>query len=226
MKYVPSAMIGQLSRSAGSTTASHNRNGAYFRNRTVPVNPNTVKQTTQRALIAALSAFWRSLTDSQRAAWIAFGANMTRVDSLGRTYTLSGLQAFTSVNVMRDVFGGATLSDPLTFSTPAVFVAGSVAVDDSANTMVLTFTPDPFPDTFIIQATAPVSQGINFRSRSAYKQVKTVAAATASPISFQTEYAAVFGAPAAGQKIFYRIIPVSDSFVMGTEVRFSAIVVA
>ena len=150
---------------------------------------------------------------------------MTRVDSLGRTYTLSGLQAYTSVNVMRDIFGGAALSDPLPFSTPAVFVAGSVVADDSANTMILTFTPDPLPDTFIIQATAPVSQGINFRSRSAFKFIKTVAAATASPISFQGDYSAVFGAPNAGSKIFYRLIPVSDSFVMGTEIRLSTIVV-
>jgi hypothetical protein len=96
MKYSPSALIGVLSKSQGSTTASHNRFGAYFRGRIIPVNPNTTKQAAQRAIIQSASAGWRALTDVQRAGWAALGASMTRQDSLGNSYTLTGLQAYTS----------------------------------------------------------------------------------------------------------------------------------
>lgn len=118
MKYVPSALIGQLSRSQGSTTASHNRFGSYFRNRTIPTNPNTSKQATQRAQIAAFSAGWRALTATQRAAWTALGASIVRLDTQGQPYTLTGLQAFESVNRNQSTAGNATLTDAPTFTPP------------------------------------------------------------------------------------------------------------
>lgn len=110
MKYVPSALIGQLSKSAGSTTGSHNRFGAYLRNRVVPVNPNTTKQAAQRAIIQAASAGWRALSDTQRAGWAALGLLMTRQDSLGQTYNLTGLQAYTSNYRNTKTIGTAQLS--------------------------------------------------------------------------------------------------------------------
>lgn len=98
VKYVPSALIGQLSRSLGSTTASHNRYGAYLRGRIVPVNPNTPAQQAQRDAMLDFSQSWRNLTAAQRAGWAALGAAMSKTDSLGQPYSLTGLQAYTSVN--------------------------------------------------------------------------------------------------------------------------------
>lgn len=118
MKYVPSALVGQLSRSQGSTVASHNRFGSYFRNRTIPVNPNTGKQAAVRAQIAAFSAQWRTLSDAQRGAWTALGASMSRLDSQGQPYTLTGLQAFESVNRNQSTAGNATVTDAPTFVPP------------------------------------------------------------------------------------------------------------
>lgn len=98
MKYAPSALIGVLSRSSGSTTASHNRFGAYLRGRIIPVNPNSTAQVAQRTIMTTLSQGWRALTAVQRAGWTALGLTMIRTDSLGVTYTLTGLQAYTSLN--------------------------------------------------------------------------------------------------------------------------------
>lgn len=123
MKYVPSALIGQLSKSMGSTTGSHNRFGAYLRNRTIPVNPNTTKQATQRATIQAASAAWRALTDIQRAGWAALGASMSRVDSLGQTYNLTGLQAYTSVYRNLVTIGVAPLSAAPALTEPTTLTS-------------------------------------------------------------------------------------------------------
>lgn len=121
MKYLPSALAGKFSKSAGSTTASHNRYGAYMRTRVTPVNPKTTKQLTQRSQLASLSATWRTLTDAQRAAWKALGAQMTRTDSLGATYDLTGLQAFISCN-RNILFTGGTvlLAAPALVSATAI----------------------------------------------------------------------------------------------------------
>lgn len=120
MKYVPSALIGVLSRSQGSTTASHNRFGAYFRGRIVPVNPNTTKQAAARAALSGLSAGWRALTETQRAGWAALGSQMVRNDTLGQSYTLTGLQAYTSLNRNLLTTGLAVLSTAPAFTQPTL----------------------------------------------------------------------------------------------------------
>ena len=103
MKYVPGPFVGQLSGSQGNTTASHNKFGSYLRNRVVPVDPRTAKQLAVRALIQGFSEFWRTLSQAQRDGWSFLGDQMTRLDTQGQSYTLTGLQAFTSINMNRDV---------------------------------------------------------------------------------------------------------------------------
>lgn len=126
VKYVPSALLGQLSKSQGSTTASRNRFGSYLRNRVQPVNPNTSNQTAQRAVLAAASEQWRGLTVAQRAGWTALGLQMTRQDSLGQTYTLTGLQAFTSVYRVLTLAGAATLTDAPVLTAPVELTSVTV----------------------------------------------------------------------------------------------------
>lgn len=118
VKYVPSALIGQLSRSSGSTTASRNRYGSYLRTRNQPADPSTAKQTEKRAWFTFYSQQWRTLTDNQRAAWKALGEQMTRSDSLGQSYSLTGLQAYTSCNALLTHVGAANISDAPAYSPP------------------------------------------------------------------------------------------------------------
>lgn len=123
MKYVPGLLAGQLSGSAGSTTASRNRFGSYFRTRNVPVNPNTSRQSDVRAQFASISQAWRTLTSAQRAGWAALGLQMTRQDSQGVTYTLDGSQAFQSVNRNLLTIGAAMLTSAPAYSEPTTLTA-------------------------------------------------------------------------------------------------------
>lgn len=126
MKYVPSALIGRLSRSAGSTTAGHNRFGAYLRNRVIPTNPNTTKQSDVRSNLGTLSSGWRALTEAKRLAWTALGASMTRTDSLGETYTLTGQQCYVSLNRNLNTVGGTAITDAPLLSVPASLTSVTV----------------------------------------------------------------------------------------------------
>jgi hypothetical protein len=111
-------MVGELSKSAGSTTASRNRNGAYFRTRVVPVNPNTTKQAAARAALASTAGLYRALTEAQRLGWESLGAFMERLDSLGRSYTLTGEQAYISVNRNLLTIGSAVISTAPAYAVP------------------------------------------------------------------------------------------------------------
>lgn len=126
MKYNPSALAGQFSGSAGSITASRNRNGSYLRTKVMPVNPNTTLQALQRTIFATYSANWRNLTEAQRGGWEALGALMTRTDSLGNPQTLTGIQAYVSVNRNLTMIGGTILSTAPTFAAPANLLSATV----------------------------------------------------------------------------------------------------
>jgi len=118
MKYTPGLLVGRLSRSAGNTTASHNRYGAYLRNRVIPVNPSSSKQRAQRAALASFSAQYKTLTATQQAAWVALGASFVRSDSLGNSYNLTGLQAFESVNLNLSKIGVAPITAAPAYTPP------------------------------------------------------------------------------------------------------------
>lgn len=225
MKYVPSMAIGQLSRSQGSTTASRNRFGSYMRNRVMPVNPRTDAQTAQRTVIQETSQEWRALTQAQRDAWTALGALIVRNDSLGQSYTLTGLQAYTSINRTRTTFGVARVSDPPTFVAPVALATLAVASLTSA-ALSLTFTPTPIgaSNKLLFEASAPISAGRNFIPRSGLKIISASAANITSPQNLFSAYSAVFGAPIVGSKVFFRVRAANSSYILGTGLETSAIV--
>jgi len=98
MKYAPGLMVGQLSGKAGSTVASRNRNGSYFRTRVSPMLVRNPATEAVRASFTQNSQGYRGLTATQIQGWISLGAGITRSNSIGQPYTLTGLQAYQSVN--------------------------------------------------------------------------------------------------------------------------------
>lgn len=203
-------MVGQLSRSVGSTTASHNRFGAYFRSRVVPVNPDTASQRTQRDSLHDRSQAWRGLTAVQRAGWAALGQQLVRLDSLGVQYNLTGLQAYTSNNRTLVYIGQAVIANaPAIVAVTAVATATpSSSAGGGTLSMAYTVTPVPAGTNYVIEMTRQMSAGISFVPRSLYKKVAVLAAAAASPASVVTAYTGLFGGLVAGQRIFYRLYAV------------------
>lgn len=123
MKYTPSVLLGQLSKSAGSVTAGHNRNGSYLRTKVIPTNPRSSLTTFARGVVGSFASAWRGLTASQRAGWAALGSVMLRSDSLGNPYTLTGQQAYISINRIIRVYGGTAVSDAPALTTPTAITS-------------------------------------------------------------------------------------------------------
>lgn len=229
MKYVPSALIGRLSRSAGSTTAGHNRYGSYLRNRVIPTNPVTGAQTAVRDQFSDASQAWRDLTAAQRAAWETFGASVVRTDSLGETYTLNGQVAYMYVNRNRLTLGQTQLSDAPAVDPPPALLTGTATVQPSTTTHDVAYTATPLGanDRLAIFATRWVSAGKNFLPNGDYKLVALTALAAASPADIQAAYDALFGVPVVGEKIFYKLKVIRQTTGQSTStLQFSAIVTA
>lgn len=225
MKYAPSALMGQLSGSQGSTVASRNRYGSYLRGRSTPVNPNTTPQQLVRARLGSLSQQWRQLTQSQRDGWEAYGLQVNRQDSLGVTYTLNGQTAFQSVNLNRLAVGNAIItSAPPGIDDPPTITALSNTADSSVPEIIITWTVTGGLATndLIIRATPPVSPGRKFIPRSWYKQLTVLPGNTASGADVAAAYAAVYGTTWTGQLgrvIHIEVVPVSVDGLAGVGVQ-------
>lgn len=228
MKYAPSALIGRLSRSAGSTTASHNRYGAYLRNRVIPTNPQSSRQTAVRTTFGTFSADYRALTSEQQAGWRALGTQITRTDSLGQQYSLTGLQAFVSVNQNLNLIGQPAVVAAPALALPPALDLVSIVADASAGTITLTTEPEEVPeDTYwVIFGSRPVSAGVQFVPAAAFKFLEAQNPTAGGPFNVGPSWTALFGAMLEGTSLQLRVRAITSAGISGPTQMIRAVVVA
>lgn len=194
-------------------TSSRNRFGQYVRTRATPVNPNSGFQGTVRARLAGNAAAWRALTSVQRDGWTALAAMMSRTDSLGQTYTLTGFQAYCSVNNNLEAAGQATVSAAPAYSTPVALATATITLTAASFSIAYTVTPLP-ANTYLFAFASPQrSAGRNFESD--YRLIKVSAAAAASPFVIFTDYQSRLGTPVVGNRIFLSLVAMFGGFQSG-----------
>lgn len=181
-------------------TSSRNRNGQYVRTRATPVQPRTAAQIAQRTRQTVNAAAWRALTAAQRAGWGDLGLSMTRTDSLGQSYTLTGFQAYCSVNNILAVMGSTLISDAPVLSTPVGLLTMTLTLTNAAFSVAYTTTPLAANTKLIIRCSPQRSAGRTYEAD--YRVITVTAAAAASPANILTAYTARFGAPVTGNKVF------------------------
>jgi len=138
-------IVGIMRGSLAGVTYSHNKGGDYARKRQAPTNPGSSRQSAVRQILAALAGDWSELTDGQRALWAAYAEDRPRTDPLGGTYTMTGLQAFCSLNCVIIDSGGTQIDVPPNLgiqnpSGPGDPVGVSFTDED---TISVIFTPTP-----------------------------------------------------------------------------------
>lgn len=152
---------------------------------------------------------------------------MVRTDSLGQTYTLTGLQAYVSVNQNRSTIGSSGLSDAPAFALPDAAIVANVAPDASTGVINLNFTPPAAGEFLLVYMSRPVSAGINFLPKSAYKLVAVLDSTATSPEDLGSQYVTRFGTIVGkdGERIFTRVIRVSADGFAATPVQTIGLIV-
>ncbi len=92
------AILGLLRGKISATVFSHNKGGDYARRLGTPTNPNSTRQQVVRSILATLSPGFSGLTPEQQAAWKQWASENPRTDPIGNNYTMTGHQAYVSVN--------------------------------------------------------------------------------------------------------------------------------
>lgn len=208
MKYT-SALVATGSGSIGGLTASHNKGGQYVRRRAIPTNPQSSQQVAVRNALATLASRWGDvLTPAERAAWDVYAANVPKIDTLGNSINLSGMQWYVACNTPRIQEGTLSIID----AGPTVYQLASLtdpsfAFDATADEIDVTFTntdgwAGEVGGALLVFASRPQSPSINF-FKGPYRFAGVVLGAATPPTS-----PASISLPfviAAGQKVFAQV---------------------
>ena len=197
----------------GHTTLSHNHNGAYMKRTGLPINRRTAAQVAVRNGFATISQEWGALTEAVRSAFRSNTSTFPKKDSLAQTQTLTGAQLYMRLNRNLQAINVAIITAFPALRSIANYTTASIAAAAGAATMALTYTPIiPATDSWILQASGPVSAGKNSGKQN-FKQIGVYLAANVSPLNIKADYELIYGTSwkTAGKKIFFRIKAVGST---------------
>jgi len=198
--------------------------GQISRALAIPSNPRTSSQMSIRANLSKVSAAWRGLQETQRAAWVAAAKEAKSSSRLGQSGALSGFLLFTKINCTLAQFGQEQVTAPPARPQFPDLAPQGLVITNTAGVIALKLTcpTDPGSNT-IVRASAPLSQGR--QSWNDFRVLGTCPAPTQGSANITGLYTARYGVPPVGTKVFVRV----NQFINGWEnlpVSFWAIVPA
>jgi hypothetical protein len=214
MKYVPGEITGTMSGSIGAKTASHNKSGAYFRTRSIPTNPNSIRQQDVRGYFGSLVQAWlNTLSAAQRTGWNTYAENVPMLDKLGQTIYLTGQNHFVRSNVPRLLIGEAVIvaapevyntgEPPTGIHTTNGSVPNTIGIDAGGSAMLTTIEIDGEANVdgdLLLFISNPLNATINY-FKGPYQLIDSLAVtATDTSEAWATAFASLLnanGAPAA-----------------------------
>ena len=207
-----------VSGKIGGTIFSKNRGGNYAKNRVIPNNPATSRQSLVRGRFGSLSSQWRLLTQGQRDSFTAASVNFPRTNRIGDTILLAGNALFVSLNTSL-----LNVGLPIITAAPSPQGVTEFVIDDfnafsdvALELMNVSATAiDPLlQDVMKVEvfATAPVSAGISnvtslFRQIAVFDGNQFIAGEN---LSILEDYKDVFGAFTTGSRIGVKLLPVNS----------------
>lgn len=193
------------------TVGSRNRAGAYLRVKVTPVNPQTVYQLAQRALLAGFSQAWRTLTQSQRDGWDAAVGDYARTDIFGDLRNPTGKNLFTRLNTQLSVAGESGITDaPLPEGTLQPILDLPVVDIGTPDEIEVATTTTTTGNKLVFEATPGVSPGKKFLKND-YRVITAIAGAAPTTVNLKSAYNARFGVPPAGTRVGFRCYSVNPS---------------
>jgi hypothetical protein len=143
--------------------ASKNRGGSYFRTKTTPSNPQSIRQQVARAILASLSTAWAGLTENQRLSWSGAVSNFATTDIFGDLRNPSGINLFVKLNT--NCINGnfpQLVAAPDKVAVPFDEINQCEIESNGLSSFVEFNTPVLDGMTVFVSATPPLSQGVKF----------------------------------------------------------------
>lgn len=223
------AFLDSISGKVNGTVFSRNKGGAYVRGKGVVSNPQSVAQSSVRAVFGAISQAWRGLTEIQRNAWNAATSNFPYQNRLGDTKQLSGFALHQKLNNNLALLGRPLIDTPPQPQEVSAFETIGVDIDTSGVDPVMfvegTFTdPSSVTGTVVLFATPSLSPGVSNFNNELRKIGDYPIATIVGKVDVFTDYAAVFGTVTTGSKVGFKALVIERNTGQSTaEIKTSAI---
>ncbi len=187
--------FGQISRAAGRVA-----------------NPRTPFQMTVRDNLSHVSARWRALQETQRAAWIAAAKDAMSNPRLNQNGPLSGFLLFTKINCTLAQFGQAQVDAPPAQPQFPALAPQNLLITNTSGVIALKLTcPGDPADNTIVRGGKPLSQG---REVCTDLRILGICPAPAQgSVDITSLYTARYGVPPVAKKVYVRV----NQFVDGWE---------
>lgn len=202
-KILLGVFAGDMRGSTGSTTFSKNTFANYIRNKTSPVNPNTVAQQLVRNRLAAMSQSWGGISEALRQNWIDVAPSWTNTNVFNQAISYTGFSLYGRLNRnLQEINESLITTAPLPTAVDS-FTSLSLVADTTGGTLDATFAPG-IGGAFkvLVRATRALTAGTNF-VRTEFRKIAVLDSGDTSPIDLASFYIAVFGAlPPVGSKVF------------------------
>ena len=202
--------------------------GQYVRNRRAPVQPiGTGRRAFIRAAFGGASSGYAGLTAAQQDAWTSFAASHPITDALGQSITLTGHQMYVALYVNNTNVGFApSATPPAVLDTTSILpVAMTFGI---AAGIAVAFTAADGAGKFAAALTRPLSPARRFiKTFWQPPGVNGYDTDDSTPWAYATaSYAAQFGAPTVGQRVFCKITHYTSSGWIKEVTIVSALVTA
>lgn len=177
-------LLGELAGSIGGNTFSRNKGGQYVRQRSIPTQPDSARQSKVRGILSQLSRGWsNTLTQAQRDQWVTWAQTHPVLDTFGNAVLLTGHQAYIGLNARLVDAGATATTTPPSSLGPSSFTTMSATFASASVTATITFAPAiAATERVMVRCTGPVSPG----SRPNIRQTKLAgysAVAATSPLA-------------------------------------------
>lgn len=188
----------------GNQVYQTGRYGQVVRTRAIPTNPRSGMQTTVRANLATCARAWDQLTDAGMAAWTSAALAVQSKSRLGMSGILTGLQLFVKINASLLELGEAMVTVPPALPTFGALPIDGLVIENNAGVVSLKLhTTGAPPEHTQLYGAAPVKAGVG-RCPDVVC-LGDLDSPVANYITITTAYAARFGAPVAGQRVFVKV---------------------
>ena len=151
------------------------------------------------------AARWRTLTDMQRAAWIAFAAQFNSRSQLGKSGQLAGYNLYVRLNTNLADINEPQVVDPPDYPQFSLNLIGDLSVTNTGGVTALKLMVPAVPARHtLVLGTKPLSAGRSFPGRFVFLGLLPEPVGGFSDI---TElYTAMYGVPPAHMRVFIQTV--------------------
>lgn len=202
----------------GGQVFSKNRSGAYVRTKVTPVNPRTMFQQANRAILGGLSSSWSGLTEAQRNLWNSVVEDWQKTNVFGDLAKPTGKNLFTGLNSVRlSMFPSLQVLETPPHKGKVPVVSAIEGVIDIAGEKFEIEPRGSFVQgtKFQVRATAPVSAGTSYVKNRLRVIDEAFDLQSNNMLEIFEFYVSRFGTPAVGDKIFFEVSVVLQTGQLG-----------